>query len=118
MQQIHHPKPKWFDKECSVKKKDVKRCLRRFRSTHEDQDFDSYSKIRKDYKKLFEKKCDHRAADLSALLDAVDDSKEFWKQVRKLGHRKYVTNIIYTRQNGYNISKVSLTKMHLQLKTH
>ena len=27
-------------------------------------------------KLLFEKKCDHRAADLSALLNAVDASKE------------------------------------------
>ena len=35
---------KWFDKDCHSKKKEVKQCLRRFRRTRNDDDFDLYSK--------------------------------------------------------------------------
>ena len=74
---------KWFDKDCHSRKKEVKQCLRRFRRTR-NNDFDLYSKQRKEYKCLIEnKKREDKKVSASALLESVKNSSDFWKEVRK-----------------------------------
>ena len=68
---------KWFDNDCHSKKK---QCLRRFRRTRNNNDFDLYSKQRKEYKCLIEnKKREDKKASAAALLESVKNSSEFWK---------------------------------------
>ena len=66
---------KWFDRDCHSKKKEVEQCLRRFRRTRNNDDFDLYSKQRKEYKCLIEnKKREDKKASASALLESVKNS--------------------------------------------
>ena len=90
---------KWFDKDCHSKKKEVKQCLRRFRRTRNDDDFDLYSKQRKEYKCLIEnKKREDKKASASALLESVKNSSDFWKEVRKHRKRRTLVNNIQTKE--------------------
>ena len=41
-------KAKWFDAECSAKKKEVKECLKSFRKTRENTDYVEYANQRKE----------------------------------------------------------------------
>ena len=63
------------------RKKKVKQYLRRFRRTRNNDDFDLYSKQRKEYKCLIEnKKRKNKKASASALLESVKNSSDFWKE--------------------------------------
>ena len=46
----------WFDAECHKKKKDVRKCLRRFRNSRDPHDLVIYQSQRKEYKCLLQKK--------------------------------------------------------------
>ena len=75
---------KWFDKDCHSKKKEVKQCLRRFRRTRNNDDFDLYSKQRKEYKCLIEnKKREDKKASASALLESVKKILRFLEGSKK-----------------------------------
>ena len=80
-------------------KKEVKQCLRRFRRTRNNDDFDLYSKQRKEYKCLIEnKKREDKKASASALLESVKNSSDFWKEVRKHRKPRTLVNNIQTKE--------------------
>ena len=86
---------KWFDKECCLKKKEVRRQLRLFNRTKKKEDYNTYSIIRKEYKALIEnKKREDKKLSVAALLESVKSSQDFWKEMRKHRKRKTIVNNI------------------------
>jgi len=68
----------WFDAECHKKKKDVRKCLRRFRNSGDSHDLVIYQSQCKEYKCLLQKKKrEEQNSRVDSLLDTMNNSKEF-----------------------------------------
>ena len=85
----------WFDRECREKKKSLRKPLARFRKTGEQCDKMANNCSRKEYKQFTEaKKRDFRSSQVNSLLSTENDPQAFWKEIRKHGGWKVVTNYI------------------------
>ena len=74
----------WFDAERHKKKKDLRKCLTRFRSSRDYHDLVIYHSQRKEYKCLLQKKKrEERNSRVDNLLDTTNNSKEVWGEIRK-----------------------------------
>lgn len=91
-----YQKAKWFDEECLLKKKEVKRCLKCFRKSRRKEDYKEYARERREYKSMIQqKKRTNINASLSVLMDSAENSpKEFWGEIRKHRRRKHTVNTI------------------------
>ena len=77
--------PTWYDKECSDKKKDTRKHLRKYRKTRADEDRLNYCRMRKEYKALQkEKRIQFQRDQLHNIISAKDDMTKFWTAIRKV----------------------------------
>ena len=75
----------WFDAECH-KKKDVRKCLRRFRNSRDSHDITIYQNQRKEYKCLLQKKKrEEQNVRVHCLLDTMNNSKDFGEKLANAG---------------------------------
>eukprot|EP00745_Piridium_sociabile_P043608 TRINITY_DN8944_c0_g1_i10.p1 TRINITY_DN8944_c0_g1~~TRINITY_DN8944_c0_g1_i10.p1 ORF type:complete len:1137 (-),score=123.12 TRINITY_DN8944_c0_g1_i10:208-3198(-) len=87
--------PKWFDKECFLKKKEVRRLLRICRKTKAKEDYVEFAKTKKEYKALLDaKERTQKHNDLNSLLSSVQNPNKFWNEIRKYKRKNVVTNNI------------------------
>lgn len=88
-------KPKWFDKECFLKKKEVRCRLRRCRKTKSKEDYTEYAKMKREYKIMItRKKRAQQSIDLDNMLNSVGKPNQFWAEIRKHKSKHFVTNTI------------------------
>ena len=88
-------KPKWFDKECFIKKKEVRGRLRKCKRTKARDDYSDYAKSKKEYKILIAtKKHAQQRIDIDNILHSVQHPNQFWAEIRKHRSRKNVRNSI------------------------
>lgn len=85
----------WFDKECKhLKDKTVKR-LRKFRSSRSVDDLELYQHNKKVYKNVCKRKrLAYEKAFVTKLETNVNNSRVFWKEVKKLYHNHQSVNSI------------------------
>ena len=91
-----HRNADWFDRECFVAKKEVRRNLRQFRQFRKKDDVALYVNSKKRYKGLLKKKksdFQKNAADKLTYF-SKRNSKEFWQEIRKHKQNKYTYNDI------------------------
>eukprot|EP00745_Piridium_sociabile_P045820 TRINITY_DN998_c1_g4_i1.p1 TRINITY_DN998_c1_g4~~TRINITY_DN998_c1_g4_i1.p1 ORF type:complete len:378 (+),score=37.26 TRINITY_DN998_c1_g4_i1:85-1134(+) len=79
----------WFDQECKLAKRGVRRLLRKFNRTLDKDDRSLYCIARREYKNLNKrKKKDYNDSLLTELVNSVKSQKEFWDAVHKISKRK------------------------------
>lgn len=79
----------WFDQECRLERKNVRKLLRRFRKTLNHDDRNAYCKARREYKNLLcrKKKMFHDGL-LNELINSVKNQQEFWQTMHKISHKR------------------------------
>ena len=88
-------RPKWFDKECFVKKKEARGLLKKCRKTKAREDFLFYAKCKKEYKSMLDtKKLAQQSVDLNNLLASASNPNAFWAEIRKHRTKNVVVNTI------------------------
>lgn len=93
----------WFDNDCRVKKRLVKRSLQSFRRAKTPENItkmkDIYVKERKEYVELRrKKKSEFDNERIKKLKASMNDSKLFWKTIKTVNKRKIVYNEISSAQ--------------------
>jgi hypothetical protein len=103
----------WFDSECRVNRRNVRKALRKFRRTLHSDDRFNYTKMRREYKHLLSrKKQAYNKNIIDELVQAVDNQKEFWDKMHNVvSRRKHVKNNIDIHQWFEHFSKL-LDKDH------
>ena len=75
----------WYDKECTLAKRQLRRFLRKFLSTLSDADRLVYIKQRNEYKQLIRKKKQtFRQESTISLISSLREPKLFWKQIKNM----------------------------------
>ena len=82
----------WFDSECYIKKRVVRKYLRKYRNTRSIDNKALYVGHRREYKALlkfkkrryFENKCNH-------IMNSLDNPISFWKEIRSVCQKSQVT---------------------------
>ena len=97
----------WFDQECSRKKKQVRRLLRKFKRTNDMNDRIEYVKERKEYKQTIKnKKKEYDESRLQTLNDSIGNPKEFWRIIRSVNRKSFIYNRISNEQWYQHFSKL------------
>ena len=79
----------WFDLECKLEKSKVRKLLRLFKKTSNDDDRSVYCIARREYKNLIKrKKKEYNELLVNKLIKSVKNQKEFWDTVRKVSKKK------------------------------
>ena len=79
----------WFDYECILARRKVRRLLKTFRKTLDKGDRVLFCISRREYKNLIlRKRKEHNSSLLNELLKTVDNQKEFWSSVNKISSKK------------------------------
>ena len=79
----------WFDYECIIARRNVRKLLRKFRKSLSTNDRESYSQYRREYKNMLKhKKKQYKDKQLSELLDALGNQSDFWKKVNQMGPKR------------------------------
>ena len=100
----------WYDAECHIAKREVRRSLRKFRRTLENNDRDNYCKKRREYKHLLMRKRKQFYDDLlNDLLSSVHSQKIFWDTINRVSNKR--------RQPTNNISSDTWFKHFKDLLT-
>lgn len=89
-------KIQWFDMECRIARRNVRRLLRIFKKTLDREDNNKFCIARREYKNLLiTKKRLFNSALLMKISDSVNDQQDFWKAVRSVSKKKsqYSNNI-------------------------
>ena len=75
----------WFDKECLSQKRFVIKCLRNYQSSLSFEDKNIYVQQRKVYKQMIKhKKQSYNESKTSYLVNNINNSKYFWKELRSV----------------------------------
>jgi hypothetical protein len=98
----------WFDSECRLFRKSVRRALRKFRRTNLPNDRFDYCKLRREYKHLLSrKKSTYNKNIIDELLMSINDQKLFWEKVNNISrNRKHNKNNINIQQWFEHFSKL------------
>ena len=79
----------WFDAECRLSRKNVRRLLRKFRRTLDDDDRHSFCIARREYKHLLKnKKKRFNRLLLNEIIASIRNQKQFWTNVNKISLKK------------------------------
>lgn len=79
----------WYDKECRVSKKEVRKLLNRYRRTLTKQDREMYCRSRREYKHLLNrKKKQYNTNLLNVLMEKIDSQKDFWNTMHKVARKR------------------------------
>ena len=92
-----HVKNKWFDRDCSIKRREVKKCLHTYVKNKSNQNRQTYVQTRNEYKSLLSrKKYLFTITKISCTRDcSKSNSRLFWKEIRSvLPKKKNVFNTI------------------------
>ena len=85
----------WFDDECFILKKDLKRSLRQYIGSQEVDDESVYLSKRRIYKTLVrEKKELHSLKVVAEIERNIGNSKLFWQNIKRLSKKKKLTKTI------------------------
>ena len=85
----------WFDKECRVAKKSLRKLLRKFHDRNTDQDRTEYNNKRREYKELLRnKKVAYRTKTLNYIQENIQNSSGFWGTIKKYSGKKVANNSI------------------------
>ncbi|WP_419607807.1 hypothetical protein, partial [Thiolapillus sp.] len=92
----HRKSREWFDFECNVNRRNVRKQLRKYRHTLKADDRNAFCIARREYKNLLKrKKKQYNDSLLNMLLISVKSQRDFWDAVHKVSFkRKFVTNNI------------------------
>lgn len=84
----------WFDAECNIARKNLRKLLRKFRRTLSNEDRQSYCKQRREYKNLlFRKKKIYNKILIDKLIASSNNQYTFWEAVHNIiPKKKYVPN--------------------------
>eukprot|EP00745_Piridium_sociabile_P014995 TRINITY_DN220_c0_g1_i2.p1 TRINITY_DN220_c0_g1~~TRINITY_DN220_c0_g1_i2.p1 ORF type:complete len:782 (+),score=58.82 TRINITY_DN220_c0_g1_i2:69-2414(+) len=83
------PHKEWFDNECRLKRRKVRRLLRKYKHSVDKDDRVLYCIERREYKNMLaRKKTKHRELLLTELLNSVKCQKTFWEIIRKVSRKK------------------------------
>jgi hypothetical protein len=104
-------KNEWFDDECWLVRKNVRKLLRNFRKSFSASDRREYCKQRSEYKKLLHlKKKNHYNNVFDQLLTSVGDQQAFWKTVNKIHKKRSQPKHDITIDDWYSHFKLVLEK--------
>jgi hypothetical protein len=79
----------WFDYECTMARRRVRRLLKKFRKTLDNGDINLFCIARREYKNLNKRKRkEYNSSLLNELLTSVNSQKDFWKTVHKISKKK------------------------------
>ena len=79
----------WFDFECVMFRRTVRRNLRIFRKTLDPNDREQYCKSRREYKNLIlRKKKEYKNSLFEKIITAVGNQNTFWKQIKSVFRKK------------------------------
>ena len=80
---------KWFDDECCIARKNVRKQLRKFRKSLSPSDRFAYKKLQREYKNLLkQKKKQHKDKLFSELLETMSNQQDFWKKMNEISPRR------------------------------
>jgi hypothetical protein len=98
----------WFDGECRLFRRSVRRALRKFRRTKFPHDRFDYCKLRREYKNLlYRKKKIYNKNTIDELLMSIDNQQLFWEKVNNISRdRKHNKNNINIQQWFEHFSKL------------
>ena len=90
----HRKSHDWFDSECSINRRNVRKQLRKYRRTLKADDRNSFCIARREYKNLLKNENkQHNDTLLNMLLASVKSQRDFWKAVHKVSFkRKFIRN--------------------------
>ena len=93
-----HRRNDWYDYECIISKRNVRKLLKKFCRTLDALDRDSFCKARREYKNLLkQKKKQFNDAMLHELVNSIKSQKDFWDNMHKISfNRKQPPNNIST----------------------
>ena len=80
---------KWFDQECINFRKKVRKALRRYRRSLNNEDRFTFCKVRREYKNLlYLKKKQFNAAIIEKLVSVVHNQQDFWNTIHSILPRR------------------------------
>ena len=87
---VNHSELKnWFDAECYLNRRNVRKLLRKFRSTKDKDDKDLFVKARREYKNMLKrKKKQFNDNLLERLISSINNQKDFWNCMNKISYKK------------------------------
>ena len=93
-------KQDWFDYECVLFRRKVRKALRKYCRTTNEENRHSYCVLRREYKNLLYRKKKTFNEDIcNKLIDSISDQKSFWDVVHNaLPNRQFVNNQISLEQ--------------------
>ena len=78
----------WFDRDCQEKRRQTRKALRTFVHSRQNSDRDCYCALRKEYKQLlYSKEREYKTKCRKELVNSVNDSREFWENVKKFARK-------------------------------
>ena len=85
----------WFDTECYVMKKAVRKCLHTYRNKRSEDAKQDYIENRRMYKKLLTaKRKAYSRLKTQTLLEKINDTVSFWREVKSVCSQQKVNNTI------------------------
>ena len=79
----------WFDYECILFRRQVRKSLRKYRKTSEDVDRQNYCKLRREYKNLIHfKKKEFKNSIFNKLVTALTSQNDFWQKMKLILRKK------------------------------
>ena len=86
----------WFDNECRIQRRLVRRALRKYRRTLHADDRHVFCKLRREYKHLLDRKKKlYNTQKINELIESIDSQQKFWNCVHNvLPKRKQTRNDI------------------------
>ena len=101
----------WFDNDCWLMRKNVRKLLRIFRKSFNKTDRLEYCKQRSEYKKLLHrKKKEHNDSLFERLLSSLGDQQTFWQTLTGIRHKRSQPKHNITIQDWYTHFKLLLDK--------
>ena len=101
----------WFDFECVLAKRNVRKLLRKYRRTLDKNICAEYTIARREYKHLLKRKeKDFHDALLNRLETSISNQKEFWGEIRRTSFRKRQPRNSISIETWFNHFKSLLEK--------
>ena len=96
----------WFNTECYNMMKNGINCLRHFTNSRDSNDFVVYQSQPTENTRLLKKKrSNEENARVDVLLKSMNKSKDFWGEIRKLRHTKFISSDISEEEWLYHFKK-------------
>ena len=85
----------WFDSECSINRRKVRKQLRKYRRMLNVDDRNAFCIARREYKNLLKnKKKQHNDTLLNMLLASLKSQRDFWEAVHKVSFKRKFTDSV------------------------